>query len=319
MAFPEDAKRLLRDNLRTAGSKISAGAGFALAWVAPYKAAEYLGVASRLHKWLFVLLFYVVIGVLTIILFLYRSLHEAYQRMGPSFPTQKAFADFSATFIGVVKQEMIDEAFIFGNGSSISTNDVTLHAYADQITRIEHTTSTPNVPSPDGTGTPTKSLEVIAEPRSEDGIKIRPEISRQTASQCVWSINFVPGLRKGKSTSYRYRVTTLPGSFALTLEEARRRNLDHEHYSHQISYPTSHFRLKVSFSQEIAPASISYDVWIGKGGVRHMDEYIRVAKESYFRTGTDKDNQVYGEVEVPYPIYGLRYLIIWKPNRENGA
>ncbi len=313
MHFTDDAARLLRDNLRSTYAKVAAAAAVLLAWTAPFKAAEYLGIESKSHRWLAVCAFYAVLAIVTLVAFLIRSLRQAYERLGPGVPSQKALADLAAKFIGVEKQVMIDECQIHADGSSVSVNDVTLFAHTHRVTKLEQTSSTPSAPE-----VTNGSLDVKAEARRDRDMRITSEILRQTSKQCFWSINFLPELRKGNSAQFRYRITTASGSFARSLEEMKSRGLDREHYSHQISVPTAQFTVKLTFDDEIT--DLSYDVWLGRGGLRHFEEYVRVAQSDYFSTGLDADGKLFGQLCVSYPVYGLRYVITWKPGEaiENG-
>ena len=251
MAFSDDAVRLLRENLQSAYSKVSAIAVALLAWTLPYKAAEYLGVANPWHRWLAVLCFYCVVGISTLVVFLYKSLHQAYEDLGPAIPTQKALAELAAKFIGFEKKEMKDDCLMKADGASISVNDVVLFAHTSRVTKIEHTSSTPSVPS--GVS---DSLVVTAEPRNEGGMRISSEVLKSTSTLCLWSINFTPELAKGSSVGFRYRMATAKGSFATSLAEMKRRGLSEEHYSHQISFPTALFHVKVTFDAEVTPTNI---------------------------------------------------------------
>lgn len=310
--FSDDAKRVLRDNLQHAWAKVATVVAVALAWLGPYKAADYLGVVKIRYRLLVVAIFYFVAGVSVIIFFLYRSVRQAYEKLGPEIPTQKALTEMAGKFFGWRKDTFSSKVLISADGSSESINDVTLTAFAKQVRRIEYISATPSVPDEiEG------RLEVSAEPHHEAGVKIIHEILRSTTKECFWSINFIPDLRAGKTVNYRFKQKCLPHSFALNLDEMRQRGLDLEHYSQQITYPTARFSLRVAFASELSPETIDYDVWLGRGGVRHMEEFIRISQAGFYSTGTDADNRIYGELDVEYPIQGLRYAITWKPPQKS--
>jgi hypothetical protein len=314
MAFSDDAKRILTENLRNAYAKVGTAVVIALAWLGPYEAAEHLGVPGIWYKLLVVAAFYLIAGVCVIIVFLYRSVRQAYEKLGPEVPTQKILTEVAAKFIGVQKQTFSNEVCILADGSSEGVSDVTLTALANQIRRIEYISATPSVPNHvEG------RLEVTTEPRHDGGVKIFHEILHSTPRECFWSINFVPDLRRDKTVNYRYKQKCLPHSFSLNVEEMNQRNLDMEHYSQQITYPTARFRLRVAFTSELNAEGIDYDVWLGRGGIRHMGEYIRVSNQNFFTTGVDNDNRLYGELDVLYPIQGLRYVIRWRPQKTTMA
>ena len=67
-------------------------------------------------------------------LFLYKSLHQAYEQLGPATPTQKALAELAAKFIGFEKKEMNDDCIMKADGSSISVNDIVLLAHTSRVT-----------------------------------------------------------------------------------------------------------------------------------------------------------------------------------------
>ena len=136
---------------------------------------------------------------------------------------------------------------------------------------------------------------------------------RADQRQCYWNINFVPALKEGQVVSYRYRQKTLPGAFARSLQEMRAHNLEYEFFSNHVTYPTEKLQIRVTFAPEITPRRIGYDVWLGSGRTRHMGEYARVQTDRDFESNRDADNKVYGQLQVAYPIQGLRYVITWVP------
>ncbi len=311
--MPTDAGRVLRENLKSSYARVGTAIGVALAWLGPYKAADYLGVTDRRDKILIVIAFYVVAGIALVITFLIRSLRWAYAKIGPDDPTEKALSKLAAKFLGVEKELFVSEVCILADGSSSSVNDVTLVAHAKQITKVEYLSSTPSLPE-DVQG----KYEVSAEPHHQSGVKIIPEVLRSTARECFWSINFIPDLRQGTRVHYRFRTKSLPKTFAKTTEELKQRDMEKEHYSQLVTYPTARLRLHVSYDREVEPQNIHYDVWLGRGGVQHVAEYIRISQNNFFSTGVDEDGRMYGELDVHYPIHGLRYVLTWKPPKAKG-
>jgi hypothetical protein len=292
MAFSDDAKRVLRENLHQAWLKVAAVVAIALAWLPSWEATEYLGITKFWYKVLAVSIFYFIAGTSIVIIFLARSVKDAYERLGPEIPTEKALTELASKFVGVQKSSFKCFVVVSQDGSSDSINDVVLTAFTKPFRKIEYISTTPSLP--DGIE---GKLEVSAEPRHEGGVRISQQILRSTPRECSWSINFTPDLRPGASVTYRFKQKTLPHSFAFDMDELKRRG-DHrqEHFSQNITYPTANYTLRVAFAPELHPESIEYDVWLGRGGVRHLTEFSRVSDKDLFRTGIDEDNRVYGEL-----------------------
>src|SRR5689334_21727546 len=110
MALTQDAKRLLRDNLKTSWSRVGAVIAAVLAWVPVHKGAEALGIE---HKKTAVVIFYVASAVLLLFVFLVRSVRQAYEKLGPGVPSQKALAELAAKFFGFEKELIEDKVVIY--------------------------------------------------------------------------------------------------------------------------------------------------------------------------------------------------------------
>ena len=184
MQLKDDAIRVLRENLTGATAKVAAVGTIALAWLGPYKAADYLGVEKVRYRLLAVAGFYLVGGIAIVILFLARSLHQAYERLGPGVPSQKALAELAGKFFGVEKKLVSDECIVFADGSSLSVVDITLYAHAPQVRQIEHISTTPSAPEGEA-----GNLEISAEPHHHRiGGRSVPCVPRRAGRRraCAW-------------------------------------------------------------------------------------------------------------------------------------
>ncbi len=307
MELPENARRLLGENLRERWKKYAAFFGILLAWIPVYEVAGEI-VNRKLYKVLITVGVYFVAGLGFLIYFMYSSLRAAYTKLGPEEPTHRHLSELSGKFFGVVKKEDVVSFEVLADGSSRSTNDVRLMAYTRNLTQIEYTSSLPSVPD-DVEG----SVEISMEPQQHSDVKITFEVIRTEKRACYWSINFVPALRPGEVVSYRYHQKAVPGSFATNVNEMKARGLEVESYSRCVTYPTERLQIRVAFERGIEPVRMHYDVWLGRGRVRHMPEYIRIETTNSFVTGYDEDGRIYCGMQISHPIQGLRYVVTWIP------
>ena len=54
---------------------------------------------------------------------------------------------------------------------------------------------------------------------------------------------------------------------------------------------------------------------MGTGKVRHLDEYIRIHQNNFFKDEI-KHDAVYIELDIMYPIHGLVYVLTWIPPKK---
>jgi hypothetical protein len=305
----ETFKRLIKENVTEAWKRYVAVAGLFIAWYPVYKIVDvFWHEKSVPWKSVATAIIYAVFGTVFLIYFLYKSLSDAYQKIGPEIPTHKQLTELNGKFFGLQKKVHTINSVLRVDGSSETTQDVTLLALAKQISQIEYSCSAPSVP----TGV-TGKIEISAQPRQDSGVMITPQVLRQDKNQCFWCLNFVPTLVPNKVIAYRYRQITVPKAFAVDLDELHARGQNEETYAVRVTYPTEELQLKLEFPKSKTPQKISYDVWMGLGRVRHMEEYVRVHTEDSFTSGRAVDDIVCAELNIMYPIQGLRYAIVWTP------
>ena len=103
----------------------------------------------------------------------------------------------------------------------------------------------------------------------------------------------------------------------MTFEELKAKNMDFEFCAMRIIYPTAHFKYKLIFPKGFYPISYGFDVWLGQGRVRHVNEYIRLQQKKFWREGKQSDSKIFIELSVLYPLQGLIYALKWIPPKLN--
>ena len=302
----EDIRRLFKDNFERTWQKYVVFLGLLL----PFLAVVGLSVSDKFPigtKLVFSGLSLLAAVLLYFFYFLIYSVRKTYRLLPPDHPSHKYVVDSLAKLFGLRKTDLKIHCVISEDGSSISTYNVHLRAEANQITQVEYLSTAPTLPDGADGDTDVKFI------RSESGPgDIRVEMLRKTKAESFWAINFTPGLSAGQSVKYLQEVRTPSKTFALTPEDLKARKLDFESYSMQVNYPTDKLVMRVTFFRGASVSRVTHDAWYGRGRVRHMNEYSRIIKEESFTTGLE-DGKLYGELEIPFPIHGLKYVIRWEP------
>jgi hypothetical protein len=129
-------------------------------------------------------------------------------------------------------------------------------------------------------------------------------------SGLVIDVQFNPALEEGDSAYYEVQEQFPDGSFATTAEELTKMGLEHEYMAWHIDKPTKHVRLEVFVPNSLNPVDVGYEVWYGIYSQQtHAAERDRLS--SYFHID-DYGEYTVLELEIPYPVLGLDYVIRWK-------
>jgi hypothetical protein len=304
--FTEDAKRLLLDNLRETWQKAIAFVLLALAVfpVIGVTLKESLPFAEKVQ--------YIcgIVGTVLLIYLLYFlvfSLRRAYGLVPADRSLHSHLADTLAALIGLRKTELSISSVVARDGSSVTTYDIRLLSKTKGITQVEYVSSAPSLPD----GCDPLTPELVAGQAS--GVTMNVQVLRRTDRECIWAVNFSPALAVGREIRYRHLVRSPAKTFAVTFKEMQSYRLPCESYATMIAYPTDQLRIRVTFDGGLKPTKVQHDVWYGRGRVRHMAEYARIIEIGAFTNSQDEDGKLYGELVMPYPIHGLRYVITWEP------
>lgn len=257
------------------------------------------GVTIGLTLWLSILL------ILTIGAYLH-GFSVLSMKKDPPEENHHYLQSLDAKFYGISRKLLFIETELFSEGYSISTHKVIISCVADTFYSIEHSTLLPHAPEE---AQPVK-IELIDQ--QYKNIKLKAIELERGKNRLFWQLNFLPCLAKGSTVHYCYKERAPDGSYAMNLEELKRRNMSFESHSMRISYPTEHYKHKIIFPKGFDPLNCDYDVWLGEGKVQHREEVHRIKK--YWHVGREKDDRMYMELSVKHPIHGLIYVLKWRPS-----
>jgi len=215
-------------------------------------------------------------------------------------------------FYGVSRLSYNVRGEIKEDGSNDSTNEITLKATTDRIYSVEHLVIIPHVPK--------EINEEISfcTTSSDDGkIVLKPVVVTHGKHRLFWKLNFLPVLPKDKVINYSFKNQAPKGSFAMTYEEMKERDIQYEYWAVRIAYPTENFNFRVVFPKDFDLIDYDYDVWLGEGRVQHIDEYFRIHSSKFWNTGREHDGRMFIELSnVITPIHGLIYVLKWSPGNK---
>jgi hypothetical protein len=127
-------------------------------------------------------------------------------------------------------------------------------------------------------------------------------------------VDFGPPLVPGDTAIYRTTERFAPGSFATTADRLASSRFEHEFLSWSVGRPTRHLLFRVSIPNSLDPVECRHDVWYGLehelGSERHRAEWHRL--EGCFSVIDPGLNYTVLQLEVDYPIVGLRYVLKWE-------
>jgi len=213
---------------------------------------------------------------------------------------QKYLCELGARHFGRVYKSIEIEVYLSNEGALNKGQTFVLEAKGENVGSIDYISRTPEVPDKNA-----DACHVIdAQAKDHGKIKIRPKEVKISATECIYKIYFIPGIKDGKNVKYFFEHKSPNGAFAMTDQELKKREMKFEYYAHEIRYPTEHLNLKLYFPQGFEPLNPNVDVWIGRGQDSHDNEKERVRK--YFNTDEEK-GRYYCELAVPYPLQGLAY------------
>jgi hypothetical protein len=210
---------------------------------------------------------------------------------------------------GFCKEEWSACCELIPNGGARTKYRVMLSAITRDVPRIEYFVQ--NTLAFSGVGF-LFDIGTEAATQASPIAKVRVKVSTHGPKRLA-ILEFEPPIPRGTSLTYSYATQAPPGSFAMTFEEVEKRRLEYEFRSRIVTYPTKHFYSKVIFPEGFEPIDTGYDVWFGLAKVRHDGEYYRIAYSSYWIDSHDELGRRYMQLNVDYPILGLRYVLKWVP------
>ena len=246
--------------------------------------------------------------ILTIIAYM-RAMTILAQKKDPPTEDHHYLQSLDAKFYGVSRKIVHVESQLLKEGRVESKHSIELVAKADKIYSVEHHMIMPHAPK--GTS---NLPQLDVETKENDKIKLKPVKITEGSHRLFWKLNFLPCLPKDKKVHYSYNEKSTEGSFAMSYEEMKKRDMEYEFCSMRIAYPTEHLKYKLTFPLDFDPTDYDYDVWLGEGRVQHMDEYRRV--HNFWRVGRNDDGKMFIELSIKHPIHGLIYALKWIPPRE---
>lgn len=243
-----------------------------------------------------------------------RSLNEEKEHLLGEKGSLRALSTLSSHFYGLVYYEYAVSGELHEDGSFGIKYTTDLAATIDQIDGIERFTQAPH--APEVLGVPI-GLEAEAEEWHEFAVKLLPEVIREEPKTLFWKLRFVPDLPVGKRLRYSFVENLPPDSFAMTLEEMKRRDLRWEYFYVRISCPTEFLDFSVVLPPNFLPKQVNYDVWFGYNAkIKHFPEYDRIFDAGGW-TATLEDDRLCLQLKVNFPIHGLVYAVKWQPPCED--
>jgi hypothetical protein len=194
-------------------------------------------------------------------------------------------------------------------GFEIAT-DLSMAATMQGVTSIEHEVVAPHAPADWD-----KAIELTAEDKDDANVVLKPVMTSKTATHLHWYLRAIPEFTQGHTIKYCYREHLPPGSFAMSIEELSKRDMQWEFFYIAITWPTEKLQLTVTFPSDYVIDELSYDVWFTpKGKVRNTNEYSRVGTKSFWLAKSKRNSEgLQGRLCVPFPVQGLCYVVKWKP------
>jgi len=209
-----------------------------------------------------------------------------------------------STFHGVVKDEYIQELEIRDNGSAEAQIYQTIFSLNQPIQYLEYSYSIPSAVTDLG------KLVTLPPTLKFAGHTVDINISRTEQQSRSWEFVFNPPIEKGERASFVLTRQSPAGTFLMNLDDLKNSGQEYEYSSQRISYPTKKFAIKILFPPNYNPTRCEAVAWYGRARVKHNDETRRI--EPGF-----KHNMTGGicilQLEIPYPLHGLTYAIIWRP------
>ncbi len=227
--------------------------------------------------------------------------------------TNKSLFQLESEFYGVKYNLQNIKLSMEEDGACSKKCSFDFESVTEDVNSLEYYARTPTVP--ESITKNNNACHILqAEERQKGPVRILVKEIKSTPYECRWAIKFVPGLRPGNNIEYNYEQTSPRGTFALTIDDLKRRDLQFDFYSHEIVYPTKLLQTSVYFPLEFNPIDLTYDVWIAGGRVRHDREFIRIREQNFFDYGMTEDkDRVFGKLEIDFPLHGCKYLIRWRP------
>lgn len=226
--------------------------------------------------------------------------------------TPEGFFHCAAEHYGLRLERIESRAEMTEEGGESSVNTVTVTATKPMVTQIEHYTSGGFTG-----GEPSDDVELKVHEPHDSAIKMTTRELRTTPNSVFAILTFRPGLPVGVPLTYSYTETSPSGTYLTDRDEVHDLSLRCEYSSREIKYPTGFLDTKLVFPLGVECEDIAHDVWCDEGQIRHEDEYHRVA--GALVDGREINGQYWLGLRVEYPILGLRYVILWRPENGRGS
>jgi len=219
----------------------------------------------------------------------------------------------NSLFFGMNKDNYTVEAEIPDlQGGKITNFGFDIRAVDQNVERIEYHYRIPEYDKdpPDNIG-----IELLTKKYRQYSINLIP-ISKEVR-KVLYAIEIVPELKKGESIPISSKLISPKGTFAMTLEELKNKNMLIEYSNIRIDYPTNLLKYRLLFPPNYIPKQPGFDVWFGDGKVRHLKEYARILNNpEFFNQGIDiSENRFLLCFNIPFPLQGLYYSFRWLPSQ----
>jgi hypothetical protein len=156
----------------------------------------------------------------------------------------------------------------------------------------------------------------IDPPDIDIDVKKVPELSYK--DRLVIEVAFHPHLDKGDDLTYEIREKFPPGAFVTTADELKPKRLPFEYLSWHVNKPTRAFTYMVSIPESLCPTNCGYDVWYGGySQQRHKQEYRRL--KPLFEVSEVEPFYVSMQLNIPFPVLGLIYVIKWEYEQKDAG
>ncbi len=160
-----------------------------------------------------------------------------------------------------------------------------------------------------------KSVSVKSPSGESMAGRVRAKPTLATSKRLYYQLLFEPNLKPKEEIQYSFEVAGPPSTFAVSENELFARKLPYDFVSMKIAYPTEEFLMTIRFPNEIRAEELSYDVWLGDARLRLENEYQRLRREECLKVERLDTGQVVRLI-VKYPILDLKYVITWRPTKQ---